>query len=63
MPENILPIVVIGGGFSGSLTAIHLSRRLPSVPVILLEESGEAGPGLAYQGGDPSCLLNVPAVR
>ena len=61
MPENILPIVVVGGGFSGSLTAIHLSRRLPSVPVILLEESGEAGPGLAYQGGDPSCLLNVPA--
>jgi len=60
MPENILPIVVIGGGFSGTLTAIHLSRRLPTVPVILLEERGEAGPGLAYQGTDPSCLLNVP---
>lgn len=61
MFDTNLPIVVIGGGFSGTLTAIHLSRRLPGVPVILLEETGDAGPGLAYHQADPSAWLNVPA--
>lgn len=63
MFESTLPIVVIGGGFSGTLTAIRLARRLPQTPVILLEETGTAGPGLAYQDADPSALLNVPAAR
>ncbi len=63
MPDSILPIVVIGGGFSGTLTSIQLSRRTAGVPVILLEETGEAGPGLAYQCADHSALLNVPAGR
>ncbi|MFT4177571.1 MAG: FAD/NAD(P)-binding protein [Luteolibacter sp.] len=61
MKSEILPVVVVGGGFSGTVTAIHLSRRLPEVPVFLVEEREEAGPGLAYQEVDPSCLLNVPA--
>lgn len=56
-----LPIVIIGGGFSGTLTAIHLSRRLSETPLILLEEDGSPGPGLAYQDTDASALLNVPA--
>ncbi len=55
------PIAVIGAGFSGTLTAVHLSRRLPGTPIILLEEGDEAGPGLAYQTSDPSAKLNVPA--
>jgi len=61
MSEQILPIVVIGGGFSGTLSAIHLSQRLTGVPIILLEETSEAGPGLAYQASDASAWLNVPA--
>jgi uncharacterized NAD(P)/FAD-binding protein YdhS len=61
MFDKPLPIVVIGGGFSGTLTAIRLARRLPETPVILLEESGEAGPGLAYRDADASAWLNVPA--
>lgn len=56
-----LPIVIVGGGFSGTLTAIHLSRRLPETPVILFEERGEAGPGLAYQTADSTSCLNIPA--
>ncbi|MEO5716278.1 MAG: FAD/NAD(P)-binding protein [Luteolibacter sp.] len=59
--QTLLPIAVIGGGFSGTLTAIHLSRRLPETPVILFEESGEVGPGLAYQTSDPNSCLNIPA--
>lgn len=63
MFHSHLPIAVIGGGFSGTLTAIHLSRRLKETPVILFEESGNVGPGLAYQDTDASALLNVPAGR
>lgn len=59
----ILPIAIIGAGFSGTLTAIHLSRRLPTTPVILFEESGEAGPGLAYQTAETGMCLNIPAGR
>jgi len=63
MSHVISPIAVIGGGFSGALTAIHLALRLPERPVILFEESGEAGPGLAYRRDDPHALLNIPARR
>lgn len=59
----LLPIVIIGGGFSGTLTAIHLSRRLPDTSIILFEERGEAGPGLAYQKSDSTSCLNIPAGR
>lgn len=58
-----LPMAIIGAGFSGTLTAIHLSRRLPTTPVILFEESGEAGPGLAYQTAETEMCLNIPAGR
>jgi uncharacterized NAD(P)/FAD-binding protein YdhS len=57
------PIAVIGAGFTGTLTAIHLALRLPEWPVILFEEKPEAGPGLAYRQDDPHALLNVPARR
>jgi len=63
MSTPSLPIVIIGGGFSGTLTAIHLSRRLPETPVILIEETGEAGPGLAYRSADNAAWLNVPAEK
>ena len=59
--NKVLPIAVVGGGFSGTLTAIHLSRRLADVPIILFEEGCEAGPGLAYQASDSGACLNIPA--
>lgn len=57
------PIAVIGGGFSGTFTAIHLALRLPERPVILFEENGDAGPGLAYRRDDPHAVMNIPARR
>lgn len=57
------PLAIVGGGFSGTFTAIHLALRLPDRPVILFEESGDAGPGLAYRRDDPHALLNIPARR
>jgi len=59
--QPILPIAIVGGGFSGTLTAIHLAKRLPDVPIILFEEASEAGPGLAYAATAGEPLLNVVA--
>jgi uncharacterized NAD(P)/FAD-binding protein YdhS len=57
-------IAVIGGGFSGSLLAIHLLRRLPpDCRVHLIERRSGFGTGMAYSTGNPNHLLNVPAGR
>lgn len=59
-PESV---VIIGGGASGTLAAIHLltARSLPRV--VLIERSGVLGAGVAYASADPRHLLNVPAGR
>jgi len=31
-------IAIVGGGFSGTLAAVHLGRRLPGVPIILFDD-------------------------
>lgn len=63
MSNSTTPIAIVGAGFSGTFTAIHLARRLPDRPVILFEEDRDAGPGLAYRQDDPHALLNIPARR
>ncbi|MBS0640988.1 MAG: FAD-dependent oxidoreductase [Proteobacteria bacterium] len=55
-------IAVIGAGFSGTLTALHLLRRCPATTrVILIERGPQHGSGLAYGTPHPGHLLNVPA--
>lgn len=55
-------IAIIGGGFSGTALALHLLLRDRDAPdVILIERSGNFGPGLAYGTRDQSHLLNVRA--
>jgi uncharacterized NAD(P)/FAD-binding protein YdhS len=63
MSQVLSPVAVVGAGFSGTFTAIHLALRLPEHPVILFEENGEAGPGLAYRRDDPHAVMNIPARR
>ena len=59
-----LPIAVVGGGFSGAATALHLTRLLQDgPPVLLFERTGRVGPGLAYATASPSHLLNVRAAN
>lgn len=58
-PED-RPIAVIGGGFSGTLLAIHLARR--GSRVVIIERDPQAlGHGLAYGTCGPQHLLNVRA--
>jgi len=54
-------IAIVGGGFSGTLAAVHLSRRLPHLSIVLFEESSETGPGLAYGTRSSDHLLNIRA--
>lgn len=55
-------IVIVGGGFSGTVLAARLLDTL-SVPatVTIIEASGTIGPGLAYSTSHPSHLMNTPA--
>jgi uncharacterized NAD(P)/FAD-binding protein YdhS/predicted metal-dependent enzyme (double-stranded beta helix superfamily) len=62
-PDDSIPTVaVIGGGFSGSITAANLLRRAASpLRVILVERQGSIGEGVAYATREPAHRLNVPA--
>ena len=54
-------VIVIGGGASGTLTAVNLLRGDPKVCVTVFDPSGELGRGIAYGTTDPRHLLNVRA--
>ena len=55
-------IVVVGGGFSGAVTAVQLMRQARSpLRVVLVNESGRMARGLAYGTHSNAHVLNVPA--
>ena len=53
------PVVIVGGGFSGTIMAVQLARR--GVRSVLIDGSGRAGKGVAYSTTEPAHLLNVRA--
>jgi uncharacterized NAD(P)/FAD-binding protein YdhS len=52
-------VAVIGGGFSGLLTAIHLLHADPKLTIRLVERAPQFGRGRAYGTKNPDHLLNV----
>lgn len=64
MPIRLHTIVIIGGGFSGTVLAINLLRNR-SIPcrIILIERRPQVGGGGAYSKAVYPFLLNVPASR
>jgi uncharacterized NAD(P)/FAD-binding protein YdhS len=62
-PSEKRTIVIIGAGFSGTLTAVNLLRisQPHNLRVVLIEQGLVHGRGLAYRFGDDNHLLNVPA--
>jgi uncharacterized NAD(P)/FAD-binding protein YdhS len=54
-------IAIIGGGVSGTLTALHLVRQGTPARVILIDQRPGFGLGLAYSTPSLRHLLNVPA--
>jgi uncharacterized NAD(P)/FAD-binding protein YdhS len=59
---TVYDIAIVGGGFSGVMTAVHLLRLCSTECSILLIERGDRlGRGLAYGTDTATHLLNVPA--
>lgn len=59
-----LRILIVGAGFSGALSAVHLLKSASAdapVSVTLAERSGRFGTGLAYATPSTVHFLNVPA--
>lgn len=56
-------VLVIGGGFAGTVFALKYARQNSGTRVVLLEKDRKAGLGLAYGACDPQHLLNVPVHR
>lgn len=55
-------IVIVGGGLSGTLVAVHLLRRAsPGALITLVERKPPIGRGVAYATDACVHLLNVPA--
>ncbi len=67
IPSNLTSkkptVVIIGGGFSGSLVATHLMKKSVNEPlqIILIERASKFARGFAYSTNSPLHLLNVPA--
>lgn len=57
-------LVIVGGGLSGTLVAVHALRQAPAgTRVVLIERHPPVGRGVAYGTDSPDHLLNVPAGR
>lgn len=64
--ESVLPtVVIVGGGFSGAMTAAQMLRKAKSagikLRVVVVERRGAVGEGVAYGTRELAHLLNVPA--
>lgn len=56
-------VVIVGGGASGTLTAVALARFSEVGAITLVDTGGMFARGVAYGTEDPQHLLNVPAGR
>jgi uncharacterized NAD(P)/FAD-binding protein YdhS len=59
--EKRYDVVIVGGGFSGTMVAVHLARAQAGLRIALVDRGPAAGRGVAYGTTDPKHLLNVPA--
>jgi uncharacterized NAD(P)/FAD-binding protein YdhS len=61
LPTSPPILAVVGAGFSGVMTALHLLRQPRPVKVVLVERRSPIGLGAAYATDDPAHRLNVRA--
>ncbi|HXI69948.1 MAG TPA: FAD-dependent oxidoreductase [Verrucomicrobiae bacterium] len=59
--DNQYDVVIVGGGYSGTMVAVHLARAQRGVRVALIDRGRTPGRGVAYGTTDPKHLLNVQA--
>ncbi len=57
-------LVIVGGGFTGALVAIHAIRATKGqLDVTIIEPAAELGRGIAYSTNDRAHRINVPSDR
>jgi uncharacterized NAD(P)/FAD-binding protein YdhS len=56
-------VAIIGGGYSGTLTAIQLLKKSETIAVKLINCNYPIAQGIAYSTGNYEHLLNVPAAK
>lgn len=57
-------IGIIGGGFSGTLTAIHLIEKTSApLELLIINEKGNFNKGIAYNPYSKKHILNVPTAK
>src|SRR6187455_2527233 len=61
MTDQKLTIAIVGGGFSGTMLAVHLLTQHVPVEVILINSGYPLSKGLAYSSYSHKHLLNVRA--
>lgn len=61
MADPQIDVLIVGGGFSGTVLAVQLLRRTTSLSIAVLDKSSLPGRGLAYGSPHRFHLLNVPA--
>jgi uncharacterized NAD(P)/FAD-binding protein YdhS len=61
LANSKIDVLVIGGGFSGTILAVNLLRHTKSLSLAVLDQSSLPGRGLAYRSPHRFHLLNVPA--
>jgi uncharacterized NAD(P)/FAD-binding protein YdhS len=54
-------VLIIGGGFSGTMLVVHLLRNSPCLSVAVVDRGALPGRGIAYSTPHRFHLLNVPA--
>lgn len=54
-------VLIVGGGFSGTMLAVHLLRESPTLSIAVMDRGSLPGRGLAYGSLHRFHLLNVPA--
>ena len=59
--ESQFDVLIVGGGFSGTMLAVHLLRLSSSLSVAIVDRGTLPGRGLAYSSPHRFHLLNVPA--
>jgi uncharacterized NAD(P)/FAD-binding protein YdhS len=61
---QLMRVAIVGGGFSGAVTAMHLARNAPiPMAIDVIEPRATLGGGVAYSATDPAHRINVPANR
>lgn len=56
-----IDVLIVGGGFSGTMLAVHLLQRTTSLSIAVLDQASLPGRGRAYRSPYRFHLLNVPA--